>query len=151
MTFRMVAKVFISALVCLCLFPSAHAQIYRWVDGNGKIQYSDRPLSNKAEKVEVDTERNSYGGGGVLERQRDLLEGYQAKDAQQRQDKQEAAKQAVRDERLQARCISAKDSLKNYQRGALYRLDGKGERIYYSEEERATALDKYQQLIDKNC
>jgi hypothetical protein len=149
--FCMIAKTFFSVLIFVCTLPTVHAEIYRWVDENGHIQFSDRPLNNKTEKVQVDTKRNSYGGGGVLERQRDLLDGYQANDAQQRRDKQQAAKEAVRDKRLQSQCINAKDRLKNYQRGSLYRLDGNGERIYYSEEERTKAIDKYQQLIDTNC
>jgi hypothetical protein len=80
-----------------------------------------------------------------------LLDGYQADDAQKRRDKQQAANQAVKDKRLQASCVNAKDRLKNYNRGALYRLDSNGERIYYSEEERSNAINKYQQLIQKNC
>ena len=75
-----------------------------------------------------------YGGGRVLERQRDLLDEYQADDLQQQEEKQQAAKQAVKDKRLLASCNNAKDRLKNFQRGALYRLDANGERIYYSEE-----------------
>jgi hypothetical protein len=150
-TFRMVAKALLSALLFICILPLAHAEIYRWVDKNGKIQFSDRPSNHQAEKVKVDTERNSYGGGGVLERQRDLLDDYQANDAEQRRNKQQAANKEVREKRLQAQCINAKDRLKNYQRGSLYRLDQNGERIYYSEEERAKAIDKYQQLIGKNC
>ena len=147
----MVVKAFCSLLIIICVLPVAQAEIYRWLDENGNTQFSDRPLNSKTQKVKVDTQRNSYGGGGVFERQRDLLDGYEADDAQKRQEKRQAAKQAVRDERLQARCINAKDRLKNYQRGALYRLDGNVERNYYSEEERTKAIEKYKQLIDANC
>ena len=147
----MLAKAFFSLFFLIGILPTAHSEIYRWVDENGKTQFSDRPLDNKTQKVKVDTQRNSYGGGGVLERQRGLLNGYQANDAKQLQNKKLAEQQAVRSERLQARCINAKDRLKNYQRGSLYRLDSNGERIYYSEEERTAAIDKYEQSIQKNC
>jgi hypothetical protein len=147
----MVANVFLILLMSVFILPSAYAEIYRWTDENGKTQFSDRPQNSKTEKVKVDTQRNSYGGGGVFERQRDLIDEYQADDKQERQDKRQAVNQAVRDKRLQAQCVSAKDRLKNYQRGALYRLNGNGERIYYSEEERSLAIDKYQQVIHKNC
>jgi hypothetical protein len=101
--------------------------------------------------VTVDTQRNSYGGGGVLERQRSLLDKYQANDVKELRAKQQAKKQAAKDKRLKVRCINAKDRLKNFKRGALYRLDDQGERIYYSEEERTKTIDKYQQLIQENC
>jgi hypothetical protein len=147
----MAAKAIFSLLILVFITSIANAEIYRWIDKDGKTQFSDRPENSKTEKVKVDTQRNSYGGGGVLERQRDLLDGYQADDAQKRRDKQQAANQAVKDKRLQASCVNAKDRLKNYNRGALYRLDSNGERIYYSEEERSNAINKYQQLIQKNC
>jgi hypothetical protein len=147
----MAAKAIFSLLILVFITSIANAEIYRWIDKDGKTQFSDRPQNSKTEKVKVDTQRNSYGGGGVLERQRDLLDGYQADDAQKRRDKQQAAIQAVKDKRLQASCVNAKDRLKNYNRGALYRLDSNGERIYYSEEERSNAINKYQQLIQKNC
>jgi hypothetical protein len=147
----MAAKAIFSLFIFVFITSIANAEIYRWIDKDGKTQFSDRPQNSKTEKVKVDTQRNSYGGGGVLERQRDLLDGYQADDAQKRRDKQQAANQAVKDKRLQASCVNAKDRLKNYNRGALYRLDSNGERIYYSEEERSNAINKYQQLIQKNC
>jgi hypothetical protein len=149
----MLTKASFSLLLFICLLPLSHAEIYRWVDDNGKIQFSDRPSArdSKAEQVKVNTQRNSYGGGGLLERQKDLLDGYQAKDAQKVKDKQQAKRQAAQDKRLQTRCLNAKDRLKNYQRSALYRLDNKGERIYYSEEQRSKAIAKFQQLIQKNC
>jgi hypothetical protein len=147
----MVAKALFSVFIIISIFSVAHAEIYRWTDKDGNTQFSDRPLNSKTKTVEVDTQRNSYGGGRVLERQRDLLDEYQADDAQQLEKNQQAAKQAVKDKRLQASCINAKDRLKNFQRGALYRLDANGERIYYSEEERTNALNKYQQSIEKNC
>jgi hypothetical protein len=149
----MTAKVLLSLIIFLCILPAAQAEIYRWVDKDGKTQFSDRPLArdSSTEKVKVDTQRNSYGGGGVLERQRELLDGYQADDVQKNLAKQQAAKKATKDKRQQAACINAKDRLKNYQRGAIYRLDENGERIYYSEEERTKAINKFQQLINNNC
>lgn len=145
----MVAKNLIVFLVIFFILPNSHSEIYRWIDDNGKVQFSDRPLNNKTKKLDVDTRQNSYGG--ILKRQRELLNEYQSNDVQQQQEKRQAAAQAVKDERLQVRCINAKDRLRNYQRGALYRLDENGERIFYSEEDRTKAINKYQQLIQKNC
>lgn len=147
----MLAKALFSVFLITFIFSAAHAEIYRWTDKDGNTQFSDRPLNSKTKKVNVDTQRNSYGGGRVLERQRDLLDEYQADDLQQQEEKQQAAKQAVKDKRLLASCNNAKDRLKNFQRGALYRLDANGERIYYSEEERTDKLNKYQQSIEKHC
>jgi hypothetical protein len=133
------------------MMPIAQAEVYRWVDDDGKIQFSDRPLNDKSEKMKLDTKRNSYSGGGILERQRDLLDEYRADDLQQERKDRQAAIEEAREKDLQQRCIRAKDRLKSYEGSSLYRLDPKGERIYYSEEERSKAINKYQKLILANC
>lgn len=130
---------------------TTQAEVYRWLDENGKIQFSDRPSNNRSEKVTLNTERNSYSGGGILERQRDLLDEYRADSLRQERKDRQAAIQKARDKKLQQRCIRAKDRLKNYTGSSLYRLDQDGDRIYYSEEERSMAIDKFKQLIQENC
>ena len=113
----MLAKAFFSLSLFIFILPAAHAGIYRWVDEKGQTQFSDRPVDNKTQKVKVNTQHNSYGGGGVLERQKGLLDEYQAKDAQQLRNKKQAEKEAAQAQRLEARCINAKDRLKNFKKG----------------------------------
>ena len=40
--------------VLLMLFTSmAQAKIYRWVDKNGSVHFSDKPYSEKAQEIEI--------------------------------------------------------------------------------------------------
>jgi hypothetical protein len=147
----MVINIFSIFFLLMLSISTTQAEVYRWLDENGKIQFSDRPSNNRSEKVTLNTERNSYSGGGILERQRDLLDEYRADSLRQERKDRQAAIQKAREKKLQQRCIRAKDRLKNYAGSSLYRLDQDGDRIYYSEEERSMAIDKFKQLIQENC
>ena len=131
---------------------NSSAEIYRWVDEHGKTQFSDRPVRGKTTNtIEVDTTKNSYGGGDVLNRQRDLLERYEDQDQQSEKDQQQAKLDNENEQKLKARCLRAKDKLASFERGLIYTLDSEGERVYYSEEKRAQRIEEYRQLINKNC
>lgn len=128
------------------------AQIYRWVDEKGRVQFSDRPINGKtANKVNVDTTKNSYGGGDVLNRQRDLLDRYDQQDLKSQEDKKQAQREEEKQKRLKSACLRAKDQLARFERGLIYTLDDQGERIYYSEEVRAEKIESYRQSIAKSC
>lgn len=143
---------YLFSLFFVWLSPLLQAEIYRWVDDNGRVHFSDSPVNkHQTEKVEVDHSRNSYGGGSVLERQRGLLEDYQQRDQQQAREARKEAWQKSNEERLKRNCLAAKDSLKRYEGSALYYLDDKGERVFYSDDERAKYLKKYRQQVAQNC
>ena len=128
------------------------AQIYRWVDEKGQVQFSDRPVKGKASsKIEIDTSKNSYGGGDVLNRQRDLLDRYDQQDQKSQENKKQAQREEQNQKKLESACLRAKDQLASYERGLIYTLDGQGERVYYSEEVRAQKIESYRQSITKNC
>ncbi|MBL4797401.1 MAG: DUF4124 domain-containing protein [Oleispira sp.] len=142
----------LTLILMVCGSLSAVADIYRWVDDNGNIQFSDRPASGKkSETIEIDTTRNSYGGGDVLNRQSDLLDRYQKQDQQAQKNKQQAALEKENQKRLKSKCLRAKDQLARYERGSLYTLDEQGERIYYSEEKRTQKIEAYRKSINTNC
>lgn len=148
---RIISLFFLLFTVCLSS-SQVYAQIYRWVDEKGQVQFSDRPVKGTTNsKVEVDTSKNSYGGGEVLNRQRDLLDRYDQQDQKSQQDKKQAQREKEKQERLKSACLRAKDQLARYERGLMYTLDDQGERIYYSEEVRAEKIESYRQSIVKNC
>ena len=143
---------YLFSLFVVLLPPLLQAEIYRWVDDNGRVHFSDSPISgHQVEKVEVGDNPNSYGGGTVLERQRGLLDDYQQRDQQQAREQRKEAWQKSNEERLKRNCLAAKDSLKRYEGSALYYLNDKGERVFYSDEERSKYLAEYQQRVAENC
>lgn len=130
----------------------AFAEIYRWVDENGRTRFSDRPVKGDHVKtIQVDTSKNAYGGGEVLNKQRDLLDRYVQQDLEQKKAKQQAARDKEKQRQQKKNCIQAKDQLATYERSKLYDLDEKGERVYYSAEKRQQAIENFRQVISKNC
>ena len=142
----------LSLLISFFIPASAFAEIYRWVDENGKTQFSDRPVRGKSSsEVTVDTSKNSYGGGAVLNRQRDLLDRYQEQDQQSQKDQRQAAQEKENQEKAKEMCLRAKDKLASFERSLLYTLDDQGERVYYSEEKRTQRIESLRESINKNC
>lgn len=146
------SPLFFVLLVSSTIGFEASAEIYRWVDENGKIQFSDRPVKGtKPNTVDVDTSKNSYGGGAVLNRQRDLLNRYVDQDKQLKKSKWQAQRDKEKKEKLVAACLQAKDKLANFERGVIYTLNDKGERVYYSEEQRTQRIESFRKTISENC
>jgi glutaredoxin len=73
MRFRLIAI----SLVAILLAPVAHAQLYKWVDKDGKITYSDTPPPKEAK----DVKQKTYGDN-VTQTAEDLP--YAVKDAMKR-------------------------------------------------------------------
>ena len=143
---------FLVLFIGFFISPPTFAEIYRWVDENGKTQFSDRPIRGQnANKVRVDTGKSSYGGGDVLSRQRDLLDRYKDQDEQSEKAKQQAQKDKEDEQKLKAACLRSKDKLANFERSVLYTLDDQGERVYYSEEKREQRIEELRQSIAKYC
>ena len=46
----MQTKAYFPLFFFISFLSTAHAEIYRWVDEHGRIQFSDRPLDRKIEK-----------------------------------------------------------------------------------------------------
>ena len=139
-------------IISLLFAFNSSAEIYRWVDENGNTQFSDKPVKgNTASTVNVDTSKNSYGGGAVLNRQRELLTQYQDQDLQSQKDKHQALLDSENKKKLAAACLQAKDKLANFQRSLIYTLDDQGERVYYSEEKREQRIESFRKTIDENC
>lgn len=132
------------ALLLPCL---AQAQIYRWVDEQGRVHFAQHPQA-QAEEIEVRAQ--------VVER-----------DPQTRE-REERAKRffdARRDERIQQqteqhnqraeqqeRCAAAKMGLARLSAGGVYfRQQENGERDYYSEEQVQAARRQWQAQVDRYC
>ena len=143
---------FLVLFICFFISPPTFAEIYRWVDENGKTQFSDRPIRGRnANEVKVDTGKNSYGGGDVLSRQRDLLDRYKDQDKQSAKAEQLAKAEEEKNKKIQTACLNAKDKLLNFERSLIYTLDDQGERVYYSEEKREQRIEELRQSIAKYC
>lgn len=128
------------------------AEIYKWVDENGKVHFSQTPPDEAAEKIEVPDNQTPIDQGDfnkTKEKNRRYLEYLR----QERQEKNaRKARQDEKQAKLDARC---KSKLADYQGlqagGRFYEFNSKGERIYLSNDQIAEAKKELQQFLDTSC
>ena len=142
----------IAAIILSAAVPAA-AQLYKWVDKDGKTYYSDSPPPNQ------ETKRLSVSTGGeapapaaapktAVQRDKELEKG--------RQDAREAAKKSDDAARMAANqaenCVRAKS---NYQQlvdgGRINRYNSKGEPELMSDDDIAKGREKARAEVDEYC
>jgi hypothetical protein len=161
-------KLLLAAIwLALCVALPASAQMYKWVDSNGKVQYSDKPPPGdvKAERLREPAQAASKPApsetkGGA---QKDAAK-TEPKTAAEREQafrkRQLDAAKAQEDEgtkQAQARdkaenCRRARAALSNLQIGGRQmRVDEKGERVLLDDQQIAQETAKVQQEAAAAC
>ena len=131
------------------------AQVYRWVDKEGKVNYTDTPppkeIKEVAKKIDARPALSADGVDRAKATQKNLKEIDKRKEASG-----ETAKKADDEAKVAAnhseRCKDAKRNLANFESGRpLNTNDEKGERQFMSDEERAANIKKSQDVIAESC
>lgn len=157
----------IAIWLMLCLALPASAQMYKWVDANGKVQYSDTPPPKniKSEKLRdpapaASAPAASDGKGGA---KKDAAKAGPKTAAEQEQafrkrqldaakaQEDEGRKQAAALDRAE-NCKRAKAAVANLQLGGRQmRTDEKGERVFLDEQQIAQEMARAQQIVEASC
>lgn len=136
--------------------PVAATNVYRIVDENGRVHYSQIPPHKDAEKVKLKGAGDSNGQSGNIdqatlqERQKrysEYLESERLERKQKRdQQKQEKAKRT-------ANCHSIRAELEDMNQGGVlyYDLDENGERVYIDRSRVEAKKKRLRKYLDDNC
>ena len=153
----------------LCLVLPASAQMYKWVDSNGKVQYSDKPPPGnvKSEKLRepppAPAPSAAAAGEGKGEPRKDAAkagpktvaeqeQAFRKRQADAAKAQQEAEKKVAAAREKAENCKRAKSALASYElSGRQSRIDEKGERVFMDEQQIAQEKAKAQQIIASNC
>lgn len=139
-----------AAVALLLSLPlSAQAEIYRCVDGSGKVHYAQSKLPGVTCTTQAPAaERSGYSGGAASMAEFAAELDQERSQAEQRQ--QEAQEQK---DQQQARCSRARKRLAYLETGGgpLYRIDDKGERTYLSTQEIDQTFAEARQLVAREC
>ena len=132
----------------LTLATSASAEIYKWVDKDGKVQYSDTPPpAAQTKQLNINT--------GPAAPQQTYVE--KAKESQKRvadqkdasAKEEDTAKQAAQKE---AECKQATAAMQGLDMQVpIWRTDASGERYYLSDEQREAEKSRTQKAMDESC
>lgn len=148
-------RILILAVLALLALP-AYSELYKWVDSQGKVHYSDTPPPGGAQKAKI-LQAPSPGpaapaavpsGGGA----RSIAE--QELEFKKRQ-VEAAEKQAKADQEAKVRrinCERAQSNLRTFQNGGrLFTHNAQGERVYIDDAAREAGIRKGQEEVAKWC
>ena len=147
-------RTFYFSVLLLMSLPMAQAEIYKWVDDNGQVHYSEKAPDKKRAAKEIHLPKHTPQATPVSPAQRrqkrdNLLRAF---DEERNLRKQARAKKEHDEARNRRNCMRARDRLKNYERASvLYDLNEKGERVYYSDAQRNQAEANLRNQISKWC
>jgi hypothetical protein len=135
---------------------SANAGVYKWTDKDGNVHYGDQPvLQQTATELDINTNINTKADSGFSvsadkKKARDqLLEEF--KEDREARNKKRNDKRIAK-KKIRKQCARARDSLKRYREASgVYKLNKKGERVFYSKEARAKKERAYNKAIKKHC
>jgi uncharacterized FlaG/YvyC family protein len=132
----------------------ASAEVYRWVDSEGKTHYGDQvPQSHsaKADKLAIKNTQAVPDSEAEAARQklRTLDEGRQRDRAYEAQ---KSAEQQQKHERLAKQCKTLLNDIRYEQEvGVMFSYDDAGNRVVWTSEQRTAYKEKLQNLKQQNC
>lgn len=140
----------IALLSLLLLAGPAAAEIYRSVDANGRVTYSETPPQGReSQKVTPRVTPANTAEADALRQQMQSIDQERTEDGKKKADA--AARAAEQAERCAKLKEAAQSLERNRPRSHYYSTNARGEREYWTEERRAEEQAKAQQRADKEC
>jgi hypothetical protein len=143
-----------NAVICLLLLSfSAHAEVYKWVDSNGKTHFGDKvPESAKVEKLNFQssprTSQPDVSPEEIKQRQQKLINAIdEDRSLKQKMTQEQTEKKA----KLNQECTKLRDYLKNIRSGRIYDINNKGERVYANDAEHDKEVKQTESMLKKYC
>lgn len=140
----------ILVLACaLAASTAAFGQLYKWVDKDGKVTYSDQPPpAQQSKQLNLNTGVASPPTRSAIERDKEIEKG--------RVEAREKAKVASEKERKseidQQNCRAARAYLKTVESGVrVSTMDDKGEQVILDDDQIAAERVKAQKAVDEAC
>jgi hypothetical protein len=131
-----------------------HAEIYKWVDQDNQIQYTQTPPPTGIASVRIESgshadEGSPRAGNSTLdERLKDSAERQQEADAAAARAEKEAEIARI----IKANCAAARNNLEQLNRNGQIRYrDSEGRVLRLSDEERARRIEESKMQIEEYC
>lgn len=132
--------------------PHAHAALYKWVDANGRVVYSDIPPSGdvKAERMNTPSPRaNPNAAKELVSQEADLKK----RQMQRAEDDTKAEKAKTDNAKRTEQCNLMRGQLKALQMDNLqhYRINEKGERVLIDAATRKQQAERVEAYLREHC
>lgn len=135
----------------------ASAEVYRWVDSDGKVHYGDRApqsrgesRSNKVDKVTVNNA--AVPDPQAEEARRQLRQLEESRQRARAYESQQIAAQQKQNDRLATNCKALLDDIRDERDTAVFfSRDDAGNRVVWTSEQRLAYREKLQNLKQQHC
>lgn len=135
----------------LALAPAASAQLYKYVDKDGKTVYTDQPPANAESKplrIQSAPPVPAAPAKSALDKDKELDKG--RKEASEKAKKGEQAARAAAD--AEQRCADARGNLQLYEAGGrITKRNAAGERVFLEEKEIEVEKQKARAVMEEAC
>ena len=143
-------------LIVVFIHHDSNAKVYKWVDENGKVHYSDKPFDDKSKELKIKDNVNPQQQREAQKRAQKLIKAQQRSvknrlesEHEQRQQKQQNEEKT---RQIGVACARAKEGLRILQmQRPVYDMDEKGERRFLSDEQRKKEITQLKQEIASHC
>lgn len=134
-----------------CLFPViATAEIYKWVDEQGQVHYSqNRPVDQQVETIKGPSKVDTEAAQKALQERRDKLNAIDEERAEENKKAAEAEKQAQANKERCNAALEAMARLRSQNR--MQYINEEGERAFMTEEQRQQRLEEAQKAVEESC
>lgn len=155
------AKTCCASLLLATISFSTHGEIYKWVDADGAVHYSDiKPNAKNATRIKASTGQSSRAADESAEQDTasapadDPQGRAQALDEQKKTTQDVADRQAEMDKakaELDEKCATIRDNLKKIEENSRIRIEDKGQVRFLSAEEIIEKRNSFQKMLDESC
>ena len=143
---------FLARVVLLCcpLAPLSAQEIYRSVDADGHVVYSDRGSSRSAPKTTLRVEQADPAEASRIAKEQEMLKAEELERG--KHDSAEAKAKSSSDHQKQVACENARSYYYRLRdSGRIYQRDSDGNRVYYSDDEADKLREQARRAMSAAC
>ena len=143
----------IAALAAAFVAPAATAALYKWLDANGRVVYSDQPPIGNVKSEVVGAAAPAANPDAVKEMANREAE-FKKRQADRADDAKKSEKARADTQKLAAFCAQARAQSSGLRRSdvSMYRLNEKGERVMMDDATRVAEADRLDQMVkERKC
>ena len=142
-------------LLLLCVLPfatPAHAELYKWTDGQGKVHYTDQPQTINAETIRRPATGQTETTSQATQTLSEQDQAYKKRRKEAEDAKSKADKEAEQVRIQRENCDKARNNLTTLQNSPrTYTTNSAGQRAYMDDAARNTAIANSQKAITDFC
>lgn len=140
-------------LATLLFAIAAHGEMYKWVDPQGNVHYSDQPPPNvKAKPLNVQLPPSSAAPANAEKSLADQEMSFRKRRQEEQAAEKKEAQQEAQAKQKQDNCNQAQGYLRTLQAGGrIFTYDASGNRQYMDDASRQKAMEKAQKDVDQWC